>query len=72
VLAPNLPKAFLLLTGDPANASFRERLDAQRGKIAVRFCYCSVLDECWMFDSAGDDRAPVAACPAPGADDYQG
>jgi len=72
VLAPNRPKAFLLLTDEPANAPFRARLDAQRQEIAVRFCYCSVLDECWVFDSAGDDRRPVATCPVPGPDDYQG
>ena len=72
VLAPNRPKTFLLLTDEPANQPFRQRLDGDRQKISVRFCYCSVLDECWMFDSEKDERAPLAHCPASQPDDYRG
>jgi hypothetical protein len=70
VLAPNRPKSFFVLTGAPSNAAFWQRLNAEQGKIQVKICYCSVLDECWMLDSAKDDRTPVAACPLPQPDDY--
>jgi hypothetical protein len=72
VLAPNRPKAFLVLSELPSNQPFRQRLDAERQKIRVRFCYCSVLDECWMLDSSKDDRMPTGTCPVPKPDDYQG
>jgi hypothetical protein len=72
VLAPNRPKTFLLLTDDPANPLFRQRLESERQKIALRFCYCSVLDQCWMFDSEKDTLAALPYCPAQQADDYRG
>ncbi|HTD29824.1 MAG TPA: hypothetical protein VK660_10585 [Xanthomonadaceae bacterium] len=70
VLAPNRPKQFLLLTDVPSNRPYWERLNAVHDKIQVRVCYCSVLDECWTLDSRRDDRAQVAACPAPQPGDY--
>lgn len=72
VLAPNKPKTFLLLTEEAANEPFRKRLDQEREKISLRFCYCSVLDKCWMFDSTKDELAAQDQCPARGAEDYQG
>ena len=72
VLTPNRLKTFLMLSDAPSNDPFRKRLDSVREKIRVGFCYCSVLDECWTFDSKGEDRSPVAACPVPRPDDYQG
>jgi hypothetical protein len=72
VLAPNRPKAFLVLTATPTNLPYWERLNAERHKIEIKVCYCSVLEECWMLDTAEGDRAPVSACPAPQPDDYDG
>jgi len=34
--------------------------------VAMRACYCSVLDDCWMLDSRQPEPAPVARCPASG------
>jgi hypothetical protein len=70
VLAPNRPKTFLLLTNASSNLPYWQRLNTEQSKIQIKVCYCSVLDECWLLDSSKDDRAPVAACPAPQADDY--
>ena len=43
-------------------------------RIQLAICYCSALDECWMYDeretSAEARRHPVAACPARGADEF--
>ena len=43
-------------------------------RIQLAICYCSALDECWMYDeretSAEAKRHPVAACPARGADEF--
>lgn len=72
VLAPNKPKTFLLLTEEAANEPFRKRLDQEREKISLQFCYCSVLDQCWVFDSAKDQLAAQDQCPAQRADDYRG
>lgn len=44
-----------------------QALDRERQKIRMRACYCSVLDDCWIFDSAREDPAPVKRCPAPAA-----
>ncbi len=41
-------------------------LDEERQNIRMRACYCSVLDDCWIFDSEREDPAPVSRCPAPG------
>lgn len=45
-----------------------EALSRERGKIHLRMCYCSVLDDCWIFDSnSDDDPEPVKRCPDPPA-----
>ena len=33
-------------------------------EIAVRACYCSIFDDCWVMDSRKQDPEPVKACPA--------
>ncbi|GAA3912271.1 hypothetical protein [Luteimonas lutimaris] len=35
-------------------------------RLAMRACYCSVLDDCWMLDSREAEPAPIARCPASG------
>lgn len=45
-----------------------EALTRERNNIHLRLCYCSVLDDCWILDSASDDDPePVKRCPAPPA-----
>jgi len=72
VLAPNKPKTFLQLGDEATNEPFRKRLDQARERISLAFCYCSVLDQCWMFDSDKEDLANVDRCPAKQAGDYRG
>lgn len=50
------------------------RFYAQYPRIEMLICYCSALDECWLYDERADDRGqrrlPVAQCPAPDAEEF--
>jgi len=50
------------------------RFYAQYSRIELLVCYCSALDECWLYDERTDDRgrrrAPVAQCPVSDADEF--
>ena len=39
-------------------------LNDERWKVVVRTCYCSIFDDCWVFDSRRNRPDPVKACPA--------
>jgi len=44
-------------------------------RVNLTLCYCSSLDECWLYDDApgtppGATHKPVAQCPARGADEF--
>ncbi len=56
----------LIMFPDPQR--FREFRDAARARLTVDICYCSTLDECWIYrDHLSDAKPltiPVAACPA--------
>lgn len=41
-----------------------KRLDRARVDVTARACYCSVLDDCWIFESTRMDPEPVRSCPA--------
>jgi hypothetical protein len=47
--------------GDPRFA----RLDALRGRIGARVCYCSVFNECYLRDSAQREPHAIKTCPEP-------
>jgi hypothetical protein len=66
VLTANEKEVFLRLDSKdaPENPLYWKRLNHERDKVSVRACFCSELNECWMFDSAQIDQKPVAACPA--------
>lgn len=55
-----------------ATARAWEALDRERHRIELHACYCSVLDDCWLYDSNRADPEPVAQCPAPGKVLWQG
>jgi hypothetical protein len=55
-----------------SNAAAYAILDRERGKVYVRACYCSVLDDCWLFDSRRNQPAAVRNCPQPDTPLYQG
>jgi len=41
-----------------------KRFNRARFDVTVGACYCSVLDDCWIFDSTRMDPEPVRSCPA--------
>lgn len=47
-------------------------LDRERQKVYVRACYCSALEDCWLFDSRKRDRVALSACPKPDIPLFQG
>jgi hypothetical protein len=64
VLVPHETVSFILVDKTPANAVAYNRLDHSLGHIRVHVCYCSVLDDCWLFDSGTEeDSKPVGKCP---------
>ena len=40
------------------------RLNSERFKVRVKACYCSVLGDCWMYDSTVRDAEALPGCPA--------
>lgn len=51
-----------------------DRFFVQYTRIQLQLCYCSALDECWLFDERVDDpkqrRTPLAACPVADKDEF--
>jgi hypothetical protein len=41
-----------------------KRFNQERFKVEVRACYCSVLNDCWNFDSTRTNAEPMKSCPA--------
>ena len=39
------------------------RLNSERHKVRVKACYCSVLGDCWMYDSTVRDAEALPGCP---------
>jgi hypothetical protein len=64
VLRPGQQSNFIRLPKTDANATIWDNLNAERWKIVVRICYCSIFDDCWISDNR--KKAPVAVkqCPA--------
>lgn len=69
VLRAGETRSYLIYARTDATAPVYERLDAaRRREIAVRACYCSVFDECWISDDRDPSvlqPRPVKACIAP-------
>src|SRR5687768_15244294 len=64
VLRPGETTQFIRLERRPDNAAIWDRLQDERWKVAVRACYCSIFDDCWVLDTRVTDPKPVTACPA--------
>lgn len=64
VLRPGETTRFIGLVKTPENAAIWDRLNAERWKVAVRACYCSIFDDCFVLDSREADPQPVKVCPA--------
>ena len=64
VLRPGENVGFIRLVKSPANSAVWDRLEVERWKVAIRTCYCSIFDDCWVMDSRKADPQRVKACPA--------
>jgi len=64
VLVPGDSRPVLDMTNKDASEPF---FAASHGHLALRLCYCSVLDECWDLDERTqkdwDPPTPVKQCP---------
>ena len=60
----------LFTVADPALvAAMTQR--AATGAAEIDYCYCSIFDACWLFESATAETARVTACPEFGAAQFQ-
>jgi len=64
VLRPGEKRSFIRLAKTDQNAALWNKLNAERWKVTVRSCYCSIFDDCWVFDSRKQRPNEVKACPA--------
>ena len=64
VLRPGERRNFIRLAKSDNNAALWEQLNKERWKVVVRTCYCSIFDDCWVFDSRKGRPDQVKACPA--------
>jgi hypothetical protein len=64
VLRPGEKRRFIRLARTDQNAPLWNQLNQERWKVSVRTCYCSIFDECWVFDSRKSRPDEVKACPA--------
>jgi len=58
---------FLQVKGKLVPRAILEQLAAKTDGLGYRVCYCSVFDECWMFDRSGAQSSPkpIKTCPRP-------
>jgi len=59
----------ITLPKDANDEAMWKRFDHERFEVTVKACYCSVLDDCWMFDSTKMDPEPVRSCPVLSAEE---
>lgn len=64
VIRPGEAVHFIALPKRTDNIAVYSRLEVERWKVAVRVCYCSIFDDCWVMDNRKQDPEPVKACPA--------
>lgn len=63
VTRPGEEIKFMQVAETPANKALWNRFEAERWKLKVRSCYCSIFDECWTIEGAQAKPKPVAQCP---------
>jgi hypothetical protein len=64
VLRPGEQRRFIRLAKTDQNAALWDKLNDERWKVAVRTCYCSIFDDCWVFDSQKGKPTETKVCPA--------
>ena len=63
VLRPGQETNFIRLTRTEQNAAIWDKLNTERWKVVVRSCYCSIFDDCWVFDNRRKRPQSVKECP---------
>jgi hypothetical protein len=65
--------AFIIMPPGRIDSAEYDKIFAQRSKIGVQMCYCSVLGDCWFFDSFHGPELPtdVRKCPPAQQPQYQ-
>jgi hypothetical protein len=63
VIVPHDSTNFLEIVGSSDLGGGFKELDHNRFRVAVRVCYCSVLDDCWLMDSRQDEPRVDNNCP---------
>jgi hypothetical protein len=64
VLRPGEKRKFIRMAKTDENEATWDRLNNERWKVVVRTCYCSIFDDCWVFDSRKAQPDSVKVCPA--------
>jgi len=64
VLRSGEERSFIRLAQTDQNKALWDKLNQERWKVVVRSCYCSIFDDCWVFDSRTEQPQEVKVCPA--------
>jgi hypothetical protein len=56
---------FFSLPKNEVSAALWQALDRERHSITMEFCYCSVLEQCWVLHSGRQEPQSVARCKVP-------
>ena len=64
VLRPGEKTEFIRLARTADNTAIWDKLDTERWSVVVRSCYCSIFDDCWVFDNRRKRPQAVDECPA--------
>ena len=67
VLGAGETLSFISMPFDETRRPLYERLNDVRFQVAVRTCYCSVLEDCWVLDAREQEPEPVESCSAEAA-----
>jgi len=71
VLLPAESVRMLRLVKTDGNKAIWSKLDAERFKLTIDACYCSVFDDCWRSNLRTTKPTHVEQC-SPSKDSYQG
>jgi hypothetical protein len=61
---------FFAIDKNEQNAALWDKLNQERFNLEAQVCYCSVLEDCWLFDSSKQTPDKVEKCPVPSGPQY--
>ena len=64
VLRPGEKTEFIRFLRTDETQAIWDKLERERWKVVVRSCYCSIFDDCWIFDNRQQRPQQVDVCPA--------